>query len=1552
MILPRDQFQLAIEEHDFMYPCDSVGRRNILIHDIKPLNWSEIPEVSASLVKPGLSNASELRSFGLMVRPHELREDPVIIRCLHQQFPLFDNCSGIVALENVFVEHIRPLILVADEETVIYQHSSGKSNELVVFDYCCGGFGGWAMATKMLQCWHNLPILKTIGIDFDHRALQNWATTHEASYVETLQIPWASFQMIKGNIGLVADVNSRHWRQAVMAMSPNIWCISAPCISWSGAGKLSGFHSSDGIVLLIGLGMARMARPRILLIEQVKHFEQHDHYPLFIRLITWAGYKLIYRKVHEAGDHGPMLRPRWLGFAVDLLSSDDFDMSKYHPDWLGPMNLHPFNFGCDWRLEENFLKGVKVGPNVLAKYFDHKLAPSVMKGRLSQKRSSKWNQQMPVLMANYGSQHLLDEGTLKSKGLYGHFLEENCRLNHCASYLRWWHPIELAVMFFPFRYLTIPQDLKLSWKILGNAIASNHAIFALATMLPLMSDQLSLPKSDQILHELLTKRLTSNNGIIQDLGKVWIVGEVNHSQIVKPEIERFFSVVHSEVGSMQAGWYYQWGQGSISLHVLARNWMESRKIPPAIDITPTCVHGWIALQVFGPNYMSVAMIQSGMMLENVLSFGEGFAKCGFNDDPNNRSHFQTLVISGDFLPDHGNHKHVVIAYVSDEAWIQEIVPGIRMQDCTDQHGLPSADFNAFGRLHDNHCISSSTILFHDLPPIEKTDISPVVLGTACCFSESKIVYDVEHDMAHIIFRLQDDSTTDWKVMSHLWNSSQHVWWGKVGRNVTIRTDELQEHIHVAISPFGNIMPLPLKESIAVFMTAGMKALLTSFSNLPGITMIPVKLKWLNVICWEGSLPDFFDPSFLKVAVGFFLSPLNQQQEINFICHGKQICNVTLGELSHQRTQDGKQALLTIIAQPMISGGGGSGPSKKDWDVNIRNQLAAALLPHGVNVAMLPQMTETILRHHGRPKVQQMLKSVSEDQKAETLIQLSHQAGFQIQAQSFQPPKPQQGQKKLRVDKVREELNRMDLDGISIEPGFLIDAHGKSLGQLQTIIPKATGIVIAKEHQIRSWLLDEQQISPDPLAVFLVGCNVINTKLPHEHICLPTRDAQSRPLLLSGTLVQLGQEPVIFSPKKDQKEPEEDTCMVSITAWKEECDDEHWNEIIKSPFRAFHNLVETHGEGIKILASWGISCHQNSKPCQRQIADSIQFHATIPSEAVHRLLRLSGIAGTYMVPKNPQGGAMEDWRVIWISTPIKQTNAHTDAMRLLSKLDDPAGLVRSKSNYGIRVKQSDYNKSFASIRPTDPIPDDVHGKQFFKLTPFPFGTSPDSIRLWLQSEKWEGFPVKPLGPQTWLVAAKEAPQASFLTYNGHPILVRSMPNKSQKPLTPLVAGGKLPTLQDTKNPMSNEMAPLRNDPWAQYTPTASIKPATSQVTSAAPTTGFVQQKLQQQDDRISSLAEDLKKMKSSQVEMGSQLEQKVNKVSQAVEDTKQSFSSQLSQLQKDLESSLHGALQSQNSSISAGFLELKNMMQQQGNDRRSTSHRRNREEMQSAEDADM
>ena len=105
MITSKEQFLMAIEEHDFAFPCDNIGRKNLLIHDIKPLDWSDVPEIAVCLVKPGLANASDLQSSGLKVRPHECTSEPAILRCMHHQYPLFKMVSGIVALENIYVEH-------------------------------------------------------------------------------------------------------------------------------------------------------------------------------------------------------------------------------------------------------------------------------------------------------------------------------------------------------------------------------------------------------------------------------------------------------------------------------------------------------------------------------------------------------------------------------------------------------------------------------------------------------------------------------------------------------------------------------------------------------------------------------------------------------------------------------------------------------------------------------------------------------------------------------------------------------------------------------------------------------------------------------------------------------------------------------------------------------------------------------------------------------------------------------------------------------------------------------------------------------------------------------------------------------------------------------------------------------------------------------------------------------------------------------------------------------------------------------------------------------
>lgn len=278
---------------------DSVSkglRQNILIHN-PVLQPGDFPRFDARLVSSGLPKFEDLETFDLKIQPNHVSEKPVALWCLSQQKTLLANATGVVALGAVFVLQEDPIQLQADESTIIYNHSSRRTRDTCFFDVCAGGFGGWSTAAKMMIHHNHIPFKKLIGVDIDQAAMQQWCINHEAAYMDTsVCIPWPSAVACDCNIGIVADIQDSCWRQSVFVHDPNVWAISAPCISWSGAGEESGFFSQGGLTLLTAIGLARLSRPRALLIEQVRNFENHQHYPLFNRMIVWAGYKLVFPK--------------------------------------------------------------------------------------------------------------------------------------------------------------------------------------------------------------------------------------------------------------------------------------------------------------------------------------------------------------------------------------------------------------------------------------------------------------------------------------------------------------------------------------------------------------------------------------------------------------------------------------------------------------------------------------------------------------------------------------------------------------------------------------------------------------------------------------------------------------------------------------------------------------------------------------------------------------------------------------------------------------------------------------------------------------------------------------------------------------------------------------------------------------------------------------------------------------------------------------------------------------------------------------------------------
>ena len=219
-----------------------------------------------------------------------------------------------------------------------------------------------------LACDFEVPMKKNIGID-DHSAMQYWALNHFASYFETQQIAWQALRKLPGNIAIVGDLQSNHWRQAVFYQGPQVTTISAPCISRSGAGKEQGScrrryraaHSSWAREIFSTMGKGGAVLSHIFPFSSVQ-------------LVTSAGYRTVYHKCLDAKDHVPMARPRWIGIAMDVLSHDNFDVVTFIPTWLGSQMFHPRSFGCDWNLPEAVKQTVRVPYNVLQKYFDKKYA--------------------------------------------------------------------------------------------------------------------------------------------------------------------------------------------------------------------------------------------------------------------------------------------------------------------------------------------------------------------------------------------------------------------------------------------------------------------------------------------------------------------------------------------------------------------------------------------------------------------------------------------------------------------------------------------------------------------------------------------------------------------------------------------------------------------------------------------------------------------------------------------------------------------------------------------------------------------------------------------------------------------------------------------------------------------------------------------------------------------------------------------------------------------------------------------------------------------------
>ena len=264
MISWEEKYHMGYQEFDLHRYFKKDTRINVMVCDVKLAEDRDNADFTSLLVDPGIPSSFEVMQGNWQIRGHQKTETVVCIRCQENQFPLLADSTTKLIVANAYVVAEQPILVQLDSQSVIYNAQSAKKHSIQTLELFSGGFGGWSMASKLLSERFQVPIVRTIALDHDHLAVQNWIRNYGGHYIETSQdLPWEIAEVFSGNIGIVSDIQSYNWRQLAASCEPNLATISSPCISWSGAGKQGGLYAEGGIMLMVAIGVCKFIRPRV-----------------------------------------------------------------------------------------------------------------------------------------------------------------------------------------------------------------------------------------------------------------------------------------------------------------------------------------------------------------------------------------------------------------------------------------------------------------------------------------------------------------------------------------------------------------------------------------------------------------------------------------------------------------------------------------------------------------------------------------------------------------------------------------------------------------------------------------------------------------------------------------------------------------------------------------------------------------------------------------------------------------------------------------------------------------------------------------------------------------------------------------------------------------------------------------------------------------------------------------------------------------------------------------------------------------------------------------
>ena len=1450
-----------------------------------------------------------------------------------------------------------------------------------------GGYGGWSFAKQFLtpfvsEAW------RTIAIEHSLPHAVQFALTHGMSIVNDLDGLPADFLMRSmEDVIFCADIAEIKCLRLKQWLPINIWCASSPCQSWSHAGLQAGFGHTNGMCLATSICQVRIFKPPVFLLEQVKGFADHPQFEIAMRLILWAGYRPLIHQVFDYGTIGPIRRQRWLGV---FIHEDHWHEHAVSFSWPDTPRLLPSGFDFRFHLSHHETSKMTPDDQSMEKYFASEYMPGKLRtwtrSEILAYRVPSFNTVLPTVMSAYGNQHNLMPYHLQTKGLFGFFIRQGASVRFLAPY-------EIAFLHAQTAALILLKPIRTSWETVGNMICIPHAVFALMhAVYYLRRGDIKLNPTEAVQLVIHQRLKASQTALTQDVF-AWYIGSNAEAEALQTRLRFYIAQLSwsndASTNHWPKGFYFSPTHGLLPND---QSELQLPEMPNTASISPTLKFAlFFHVMLFVvPGEYGTFQVEGNVTWHALLAFWNfAFLPTEFTITPQLLKtalcdsltqdqillYPQSVVTLPSDLQNHDLTSVWPIAIRSDiDLTIYEIQEETKWKDTSFKLNHPSITFHdPFGDLLDDMDFpNSSTVIARVIdhcsdPPTSILDFFRLFPCVQDIHLENYVPVNTDilvisaHGPAH-----------RFAAFFQFWAPVTDTnWLARQGRQCCFQQVE-PDHWLLIFRPCLPTSATPahvLKWNIILKMIRCIGYSLSCQTD----SEVIMRLKYKGRNLFEHPFPAQATLGPILAAFQHVFQLISFGDQPALVAYGRR-CTETCqfidlqSRMAFTDNPNKSNVVVCHLIEP-FSGGARTPGSKQEFEHTVEAGVANLLLEHGLSLPQVTSAAPKLLKECGLARLHHLLHKETINERYSKFEQICKDLGIQLP----HGPKLSTADHKYRKLHQNRPLNPEDFAKYCLVDGYFCNEDGTPATVLTQFSSQTSGICMLTAEQAIGWLDHTYDLTPDELAIFILGPVQIPPRFEATQVQAPAKDERAREVVLNGTLVQMGEKHIQLPTVENTIAPKQ-VQVAAITLWKQDHPPELWSRILETPVKAAKDLLALDGFNGLIGKPWGRTYMDDKQVVAPFLCTSVQFHTEIDTsnQRYSALLKRSGFNGVFITPKSGHGKIDDKWKAIWVTGTPQQLEPKAAA------LTGSAGLIRGSKSYAIRVESGAFSSAWVKLRPGIDPPEQSTHKHLFRVQPFPMGTDKAVIQQWSEQCKWPVRAIKSIGAKQWLLGSNELPP-SLLTFNGHPLLVKLVHQPGDPQTQIIAAGPKPPTKAMHKKPENPHKYDTSHgvfrsgdpflDAWKNWQPSkadsdsfpsGAPKTATDRVsgpsgdgrptpsfaaTYVAPAdhrsaTGPVAGRLQQQDDRIHAIETLVAEIQHEQKQVKTQMDTKFHQVDQQIQAQIQETRTGFQHMQQEhtsLQGSIAHALQKQEEKMATSFDELKSLFRSARGQKRNIEH---------------